>query len=645
MASPHVAGSVALLWSSAPALIGDIAATEALLSQTAVDTSDTTCGGAAANNNVWGEGKLDIFAAVNQAPRGPTGTLSGTVTAASGGAPLSGATVTAAGSSSRTATTDSTGAYQMTLPVGSYTVTASLYGYQSSTVSQVAISEGATTIQGLTLVAVPSHALSGHVQDDRGQAVAYVKVTVVGTPLAAVSTAADGSYSFAAVPDGEYDVTVGGSGCLAGQTSHVVINADKTVDITVQARRDSYGYSCRAESYAYVAANTVLSLSGDDASATVALPFPFYFYGQFYNTAYVSTNGTVNFLAASTVYSNTSIPSTSTPNATIYALWDDLNVPSGSSVRTEVVGAAPNRSFVIEWRSVQFLGNSTPVIGFEVVLSENGQVTLQYATIGTDPRAQGNSATIGIENSAGTVALQYAYNQAVLGDGQTIVFLPPAIANTAPVVNAGSDQTITLPATASLSGIATDDGLPNPPAALTTTWSAVSGPGTVTFANLAALATTATFSVTGTYTLRLTASDSALSTSDDIVINVTSAPPVNQPPVVNAGSDQTITLPATASLSGTATDDGLPAPATLTTTWSVVSGSGMVTFVNPAALATTATFSAAGSYTLRLTASDSVLSTSDDIVVTVNPVPPVNSLRWSTRVRIRPSPCRPRRAC
>ena len=198
---------------------------------------------------------------------------------------------------------------------------------------------------------------------------------------------------------------------------------------------------------------------------------------------------------------------------------------------------------------------------------------------------------------------------------------PAVPINQPPVVNAGPDQTITLPAAASLSGTASDDGLPNPPATLTTTWSVVSGVGTVTFANPAARATTATFSVAGTYVLRLTASDSALSANDDIVV-VVNPTPVNQPPLVNAGPDQTITLPAAASLSGTASDDGLPAPpATLTTTWSVVSGVGTVTFANPAARATTATFSAAGTYTLRLTASDSALSASDTIVVIVNPAP------------------------
>ena len=65
---------------------------------------------------------------------------------------------------------------------------------------------------------------------------------------------------------------------------------------------------------------------------------------------------------------------------------------------------------------------------------------------------------------------------------------PPPPVNQPPIVNAGIDQTITLPSTASLNGTAGDDGLPSPPAALATTWSMVGGPGTVTFGNANALA-------------------------------------------------------------------------------------------------------------------------------------------------------------
>jgi hypothetical protein len=55
-------------------------------------------------------------------------------------------------------------------------------------------------------------------------------------------------------------------------------------------------------------------------------------------------------------------------------------------------------------------------------------------------------------------------------------------------------------------------------------WSMVSGPGTVTFGNASAQDTTASFSQDGSYVLRLTASDGALSASDDVTVTVSPAP-------------------------------------------------------------------------------------------------------------------------
>lgn len=95
--------------------------------------------------------------------------------------------------------------------------------------------------------------------------------------------------------------------------------------------------------------------------------------------------------------------------------------------------------------------------------------------------------------------------------------------NQPPVVNAGPDQTITLPAVANLDGVVTDDGLPNPPGMVTVTWTEVSGPGTVTFGNANAAVTTAAFSTAGVYVLQLTASDSALQGSDQVQITVNQA--------------------------------------------------------------------------------------------------------------------------
>jgi regulation of enolase protein 1 (concanavalin A-like superfamily) len=61
---------------------------------------------------------------------------------------------------------------------------------------------------------------------------------------------------------------------------------------------------------------------------------------------------------------------------------------------------------------------------------------------------------------------------------------------------------------------------------VTTTWSRTSGPGTATFANAAAVDTTATFSVAGTYVLRLTASDGTLSAFDETTVTVSTGLPV-----------------------------------------------------------------------------------------------------------------------
>jgi len=139
-----------------------------------------------------------------------------------------------------------------------------------------------------------------------------------------------------------------------------------------------------------------------------------------------------------------------------------------------------------------------------------------------------------------------------------------------------------------------------------------------------ASSTQASFSAAGTNTLRVTVSDGQLSASADVIVTVRSAPPANKPPVVSAVPAQTITLPATATLTATATDDGLP-NGVLTYSWSVVSGHG-VTLSSPTASSTQASFSAAGTNTLRVTVSDGQLSASADVIVTVGSAPSLTLL-------------------
>jgi subtilisin family serine protease len=67
MATPHVAGIVALMWSAAPTLRGNVGATKKILNSTGHPVSNLACGGTKGDNNVWGHGRVDALAAVTAA--------------------------------------------------------------------------------------------------------------------------------------------------------------------------------------------------------------------------------------------------------------------------------------------------------------------------------------------------------------------------------------------------------------------------------------------------------------------------------------------------------------------------------------------------------------------------------------------------
>jgi len=76
MATPHVAGVAALVWSAAPDLRGEVALTEDLLRRTArpLTTTTQTCGGVPGTdvpNNTYGYGLVDALAAVKAATLWP----------------------------------------------------------------------------------------------------------------------------------------------------------------------------------------------------------------------------------------------------------------------------------------------------------------------------------------------------------------------------------------------------------------------------------------------------------------------------------------------------------------------------------------------------------------------------------------------
>ncbi|MEU5216544.1 S8 family serine peptidase [Streptomyces sp. NPDC020807] len=427
MATPHVAGAVALLWSSAPSLIGHIDETRDLLNEGARDVDDTHCGGTAGMNNVWGEGRLDILASVDKAPHTAV-TVSGKVTDKATAAALPGIVVKAvAGSDTRTVATGPDGTYRLSLSPGTYDFTLSGYGYATRTVPAVELVTGRPLTQDLTLDAVPTHRVSGTVLDVVGKPLPGAKVELNGSPLASVTTDAQGVYTFAKVAEGSFDLAVKPTApvlCNGVYTGTAVVGTtDLTKNVRVPARTDNSGNSCAPAAYAWIAGSKKVALTGDEDATTVALPFPVTHYGVSYTSASVTTDGLVNFLSPRVGdYGNTALPATGTNGVkgVIAPLWDDLTLDRKSTVQTATTGAAGNRRFAVVWNNAAYAADSAAGRAtFEVVFEEaTGAVTVQYQSVPD----KGAGATVGIADQAGTDALQYAYNQPVLTAGTAIRF-------------------------------------------------------------------------------------------------------------------------------------------------------------------------------------------------------------------------------
>ncbi|MFG3369193.1 S8 family serine peptidase [Streptomyces sp. NPDC048156] len=421
MATPHVAGAVALLWASAPSLIGDIDATRKLLDEGAVDVDDTHCGGTAGANNVWGEGKLDIFASVDKAPH-TAAVVTGKVTDKATGAALSGVTVKATGpASTRTVTTSADGTYRLTLPAGTYDFALSGYGYANGSASGVTVTTGEQATEDFTLNAVTSHAVSGTVLDVTGKPLAKATVQVAGTPVASVTTDASGRFTLPKVAEGSYTLTATPTApvlCNGVYSGALAVDGDETLTARLPARSDAAGNSCTPGTYSWIAGSGKVALSGDEDAKTIALPFPVKLYGVSYSTASVTTNGLVNFLEPRLGdYDNVALPSVDKPNGTVAAFWDDLTLDKKSTVQTSTTGTAGSRKFAVVWNNAAFADGRSGRLTFEAVFDEaTGAVTLQYRSV---PGA-GASATVGIENQSGTDALQFSFNEPVLKDQAAI---------------------------------------------------------------------------------------------------------------------------------------------------------------------------------------------------------------------------------
>jgi hypothetical protein len=206
---------------------------------------------------------------------------------------------------------------------------------------------------------------------------------------------------------------------------------------------DTYGYrwidsdtvAAGAPTYNWIDISTIgtqISGLGDDnvvGPFSVGFDFPYYWYTV--NSFFVGSNGYIafgdNYLEASPF---PTIPNTARPNNVLAPFMSDLDFSAGSPACYYWTNAAQD-TFIIAYHDVQFWASATSLNTFEIILTRaDSSITFQYYTQqGTPSGGYIDGLTVGIENIAGDIGLQYNHDQSptynAIHNDLAILFYPP----------------------------------------------------------------------------------------------------------------------------------------------------------------------------------------------------------------------------
>ncbi|GEM_PF-1054018 len=281
MAAPHTTALVALVWSAASCLQGNVPLTKQIIEESAEPRIDPQCPPFVNRpNDVWGWGILDAQAAVAAAVAycGEHGRLEGHVTEATPlnapGDPLPDITVVAekVGGGSWSTTTDASGYYSLTLSAGVYTVTASGPQHTAQTVTGVQVLTGSVTTLDFQLV--PKGLLFGYVTDADSGAPLAATVSVQG--VGSVATDPETGYYEIYLDEGTYTVTASAPDYIS-ETATVVVPAGAPVqqDFSLLALVAIVPSPIQATAVLYQSTTVPATLLNH-----MAVPYPFQFYEQ-----------------------------------------------------------------------------------------------------------------------------------------------------------------------------------------------------------------------------------------------------------------------------------------------------------------------------------------------------------------------------
>jgi len=197
---------------------------------------------------------------------------------------------------------------------------------------------------------------------------------------------------------------------------------------------DSHEASEWAPAYNWRTPHGPQGWSGDDTYWTTTLPFDVKFCGSDHDAGdnfYIGSNGILGFSSSGMDNPiNQNLPNSSSPNNIIAAFWDNLSGYSTGEIYVETAGSAPTRKLVVTYTPWYYYEAGADPIEFQILIYEaplstvNNSVELRYKdVIGDSWRDNGLSATVGLENSSGTDAVQYSYNQEIIPNQFVILFV------------------------------------------------------------------------------------------------------------------------------------------------------------------------------------------------------------------------------
>jgi hypothetical protein len=316
----------------------------------------------------------------------------------------------------------------------------------------------AQTISGRRLNVNGSMTCSGKTLESRLQPENDVIAATVGIPVALEAlnvncaqpagnvdvSVSPGNSTITLVDDGTSGDQRSGDGIYSGQWSApstgsytLTFPGGDVVDAEVL---DDYVVTPTPYNYVTIT-GTNLNLA-DDGIAQITSPFAIHFGGGNFSQVQVGANGTISFTDAYSSIFNTLIPSQGLIPVTLVApFWQDLYPvqSSAQNVYWAVVGSAPNRRLVIEWRNVRsFLchNDSGATVTFEAVFSENSSdFVFEYADTAFGDycyfQDAGAYATVGVQVSP-TVGTMWTFSAPVIVSGSALSW---SLGNTSPPNN------------------------------------------------------------------------------------------------------------------------------------------------------------------------------------------------------------------